>query len=271
MNNLLLDEHPILVLPQLAKCIGLNESIILQQVHYWIKLNEKSKRNFKDNFYWTYNTFEEWAKQFPFWSMPTIKRVFKKLEESDLLLIGSYNKKAYDRTKWYRINYKTLETLYSQHSIKMTQCIVSKRDNGEYQNDTMDSIKMIPTIPETNTEITTETNYIYTLFEHWNNQGIIKHRELTQARKSATNARLAKYSLDELMKAISNYKQVLDSKGYYWTHKWTYEQFMKPSNVERFTDDAEPLSNFKKNAKGINENSPAGGAEAKYDNYNYGY
>ncbi len=36
MNNLLLDEHPLLVMPKLATLIGLNEAIVLQQVHYWL-------------------------------------------------------------------------------------------------------------------------------------------------------------------------------------------------------------------------------------------
>lgn len=257
MNNLLLDEHPILVLPQLATCIGLNESIVLQQIHYWIKQNEKNNRNFKGDHYWTYNTFEEWAKQFPFWSMPTIKRIFKKLEDGDLLLVGYYNKKSYDRTKWYRINYKSLESLYSHHNIKVTQCIVSKRSNGKYQNDTKDNIKMIPTIPETNSETSSETNYIYVLFDYWNEKGIIKHRELTQARKSVTNARLKKYSVAEIKEAISNYKEILDSKSHYFTHKWNYEQFMKPSNLERFTDEGKPFDNFKdKSFKQTNEFVP---------------
>jgi|SRR5690625_4419798 len=249
MNKLLLDEQPILILPQLATIIGLNESIILQQVHYWIKHNESSNRNHKEGHYWVYNTFDEWEKQFPFWSGRTIKRTFKKLEDEKLLIVGHYNKKSYDRTKWYRINYKTLETLASSHSDKMAQCIMTNWHNGKGQNGTMDSDKMTRPIPETNSETNSETNYIYSIFEHWNNQAIIKHREMTQQMKSHTNARLASYSKDELLKAISNYKQVLDSPSHYWTHKWTLTEFMKPNNVSRFVDDADPMKNYLKNDK----------------------
>lgn len=247
MNKLLLDEQPILILPQLATIIGLNESIVLQQVHYWIKHNEASNRNHKEGHYWVYNTFDEWEKQFPFWSGRTIKRTFKKLEDEKLLIVGHYNKKSYDRTKWYRIDYKRLETLASDHSDKMAQCIVTNWHNGKGQNGTMDSDKMTPPIPETNSETTTKTNYIYIIFEHWNKQGIIRHREFTQKRKSAINARLEKYSVDELKEAINNYKYVLDSPKHFWTHKWTLEQFMNPTNIERFTNDARPLEEFIKN------------------------
>lgn len=53
-------------MPTLATIIGLNESIILQQVHYWLKIKEKSKQDYIDGHYWVYNTYEQWQEQFPF-------------------------------------------------------------------------------------------------------------------------------------------------------------------------------------------------------------
>lgn len=35
MSRLLINEPPLIVLPNLAILIGLNEAIVLQQVHYW--------------------------------------------------------------------------------------------------------------------------------------------------------------------------------------------------------------------------------------------
>lgn len=91
--------------------------------------------------------------------------------------------------------------------------------------------------------------YIYSLFDYWNEKEIIKHRKRTQAMESHINARLQEYSVDELKRAIDNYSLVLRSDDYYWTHKWTLQDFMKPSNVIRFVDDADPLNNFKSNKK----------------------
>ena len=65
--------------------------------------------------------------------------------------------------------------------------------------------------------------------------------------QSHINARLQEYSKDELEKAIDNYATVLKSDNYYWTHKWSLQDFMKPNNVTRFTDEANPLDNFKSN------------------------
>ena len=62
MSNLLIDDYPILVLPKLATEIGLNEAIILQQIHYWLK----NSSHYHDNRKWIYNSYPEWQKQFPF-------------------------------------------------------------------------------------------------------------------------------------------------------------------------------------------------------------
>ncbi|MDY7965424.1 DnaD domain-containing protein [Bacillus thuringiensis] len=107
MSNLLIHEEPLIVLPGLAKAIGLNEAIFLQQVHYWLN---KSK-NFYDGYHWVYNTYDEWLKQFPFWSSATLRRIINKLEKKGLLIKGNYNKLKIDQTKWYRIDYDLLERM----------------------------------------------------------------------------------------------------------------------------------------------------------------
>lgn len=76
---LLLDEQPLLVMPQLAKEIGLNEAIILQQIHYWIK-SPKSGVIINDE-KWVYNSVVQWNEQFPFWSANTIRRALNNLRE----------------------------------------------------------------------------------------------------------------------------------------------------------------------------------------------
>ena len=105
MTNLLLNEEPLIILPQLAVKVGLHESIFLQQLHYW--LNRST--NVKDGFKWVYNTVGDWQIQFPFWSVSTIRRIIKKLEESDLIIADNFNNLAIDKTKWYRINYQKLK------------------------------------------------------------------------------------------------------------------------------------------------------------------
>lgn len=44
MSKLLISESPLLVLPSLAETIGLNEAIVLQQIHFWTS-KEKHYKN----------------------------------------------------------------------------------------------------------------------------------------------------------------------------------------------------------------------------------
>jgi len=108
--NLLLDSQPLVVIPELAELIGLNESIVLQQIHYWIQKSE----NEHDGHVWVYNSAEEWAEQFPFWSTDTVRRTLRKLENENFLVTGNYNTDKRDRTKWYRINYEELQNAIGQ-------------------------------------------------------------------------------------------------------------------------------------------------------------
>ena len=93
--------------PELAQLIGLNGAIVLQRIHFWTN----KQKNPKDGRYWVYNTFEQWHEQFPFWSIRTVKRTFSYLEEKRLLLTDNFNKRPFDRTKWYAVNYEQLAML----------------------------------------------------------------------------------------------------------------------------------------------------------------
>lgn len=107
MNQLLIDEYPLLVLPSLAEKIGLSEAIVLQQVHFWIS----KRKHLIDGKYWVYNTYDGWANQFPFWSVITIKRIFLRLEERGLIISDNHNRMKIDRTKWYTIDYGAIRKI----------------------------------------------------------------------------------------------------------------------------------------------------------------
>lgn len=171
--SILFNKQPQILNVELAELIGLNESIVFQQIHYWLEINRKAEKNLRDGRFWTFNTFENWQKgNFSYWSEKTVKRIFKKLEDRNLIITGNYNKKGYDRTKWYTINYEKLESLQNSkkepenlentHKDKMTQwdkniekSLTSlentHKDNlslSSGQNDPMHRDKMTRPIPE---------------------------------------------------------------------------------------------------------------------------
>jgi uncharacterized phage protein (TIGR02220 family) len=105
LSRLLINESPVMIIPSLAAKIGLNEAVVLQQIHYWLGI---SKYTIKGRI-WVYNTYEEWQKQLPFWSVSTIKRSIRSLEMLGLLLSENWNQMKMDKTKWYSIDYEKLQ------------------------------------------------------------------------------------------------------------------------------------------------------------------
>jgi len=106
-SQLLINEPPLQVLPTLAHKIGLNEAIVLQQVHYW--LNPQFNKNLFEGRYWVRNTYEKWQKQFPFLSERTLRRTIMSLEKSGLLI--SYMGGHLKQIKFYTIHYERLNEL----------------------------------------------------------------------------------------------------------------------------------------------------------------
>lgn len=139
MSRLLMDDPPLVVQPALAVAVGLNEAIVLQQIHYWLQHNQKTKRHLIDDVTWCYNSIPEWVEQFPFWSESTIWRTLKKLKQLGLLKDTTNSSDKRDRTLWYTIDYKALDELFSvgvkdassqvdeMQDSNLTRCISSNR------------------------------------------------------------------------------------------------------------------------------------------------
>ena len=147
MSKLLILEPPLQLLPSLAVVIGLNEAIVVQQIHYWLVMKTPDGRKMgqaTDGQRWIRNTAENWQiSNFPFWNVNTVRRVFANLEERNIITSrDDLNKIGYDRTKWYTINYDELKAIYSEWLNAINQ-------NGE-----MELPNMVNTIPETTTETT---------------------------------------------------------------------------------------------------------------------
>jgi len=72
------------------------------------------------------------------------------------------------------------------------------------------------------------------IFQFWNSKRIITHRNFEKMARHI-NAALKLYSLEEIKTAIENYATVLFGVQYYWTHKWTLDQFLSRKNgLDRF-------------------------------------
>ena len=125
MSKLLINEQPLQVIPSLAKAIGLNEAIFLQQLHYFLRISKNSA----DGRSWVYNTIKDWQAEFSFWSLKTVQRTIENLEKMGLILsTDKFNKMKMDKTKWYSIDYEKL----SEISGGNTNPPFSQNDQMEY-------------------------------------------------------------------------------------------------------------------------------------------
>ena len=84
-----------------AKEYGVDESIVLHNILYWLKKNRANKVNFHDGKYWTYNSASAFTELFPFWNERKIARILSSLEKQGAIESGNFNRVSYDRTKWF--------------------------------------------------------------------------------------------------------------------------------------------------------------------------
>jgi len=156
--SLLLREPPLQILPSLAVAIGLNESIVLQQLYYLLQ-GDKNGKILGDGEKYIFNTYEGWQKYFPFFSEPTIKRIFTSLEERGLV-ISCQPEGGISRRKYYRIGEGALSQLTYERLDEQTNSSddeIKVIPSGTDQNDPIDGSNCALPLTETTAKTTTET------------------------------------------------------------------------------------------------------------------
>lgn len=109
MSLLFNKEDILLVNRRLAAIIGLNEAIVLQQIHYWVKKRGGGVEH--QGARWVFNSLERWQEQFPFWSQDTVKRALAALKSKGLVRVEKLSEVGRDRTNYYTIDYKQVALL----------------------------------------------------------------------------------------------------------------------------------------------------------------
>ncbi len=98
----------------LASTYSIEEAILIHHFQHWIRVNRGLNRNFHDGRYWTYQSLDEIAQHFPYWSKNQVVNIIEKLcrgyqresknkkaKHEPILMKGNYNATRYDRTVWY--------------------------------------------------------------------------------------------------------------------------------------------------------------------------
>ena len=106
-NTMLCEGVAIPVSLELAQITGVHESLLLQQVHYWINKSGK----YIDGKYWIYNSYNDWHKQLKCLSCNQIRRAFESLEKKGLIISKKMKSSRFNHTKWYTIDYDKVKAI----------------------------------------------------------------------------------------------------------------------------------------------------------------
>ena len=229
MSRLLIDEPPLQVLPSLARELGLNEAIMLQQMHYWLI---KSSHEF-EGVKWFYKTLEDWQTEFPFWSTMTIRRTLTNLEKQKVIRIGNFNKKKFDKTKWYTIEYQCV----NRRCVQYEQTMCSNRTDG--------CVLFEQTYTREYTETTTENNgskekplkVVWTEETKYIIDYLNKRTGKKYSVKTKKTAQLVHKLLDNGF-TVEDFERVIDIKCKQWLNNEKMNQYLRPRTLfsEKFED-----------------------------------
>ena len=86
---------------ELAIQYGVHEAILIAHFQYWINKNKKLGINIKDGRTWTYQTREDIAAHFPYFTCKQVRTITDNLVKKGVLIKGKYNQKGFDKTIWY--------------------------------------------------------------------------------------------------------------------------------------------------------------------------
>ncbi|URM32322.1 conserved phage C-terminal domain-containing protein [Cytobacillus firmus] len=219
MSKFLVGERPIILIPSLAVKLGMKEAIVLQHVHYWLSVSS----NEKDGRKWVYNTYEEWKKQLPFWSLSTIKRTISILEEKGYLLSDNFNAHNWDQTKWYSIDYEKLKEIEGE----LKGPIQMKCSDYSHQEEE-------------------ETDIPYaSIIQYLNEKTDSGYRESSRKSRSLISAWW------EQGFTLKDFQKVIDLKAAEWKRDPQYSRYLRPETL--FGSKFEAYLNQKPQAKQLRE------------------
>lgn len=96
-----------------AEQIGIVPALLLGFFHYWVHNNSMYRKDetYKEGKYWTYCSVAYIQERYPYLTVKQVNGGINKLISEELIETGNFNKKPYDRTKWYTLTVKGMELM----------------------------------------------------------------------------------------------------------------------------------------------------------------
>lgn len=232
MYSLLISEPPLQVLPTLAVKIGLNGALFLQQLHYWILRSD----NVRENTVWVYKSLDEWIEDdFPFMSKSTLKRTISDLKKADLIITKTFNKMKIDKTNWYTINYKKIESMSLPRG-QNEPSIGSKWTYAEGQNEPTNNQRIHREYiysPDTSNDDSSEEKpkQVVMTDEHKIIIDYLNQKAGTRYEYNSTKTITLLNTLFRKGYSVEDIKKVIDIKCKEWLPKETMRMYLRPRTL----------------------------------------
>lgn len=114
------DDPYVALSKHLLHAFGPVDALILQVIHGWCRYNsiqpEKANTHLHDDMWWMYMKQKEWAALLKV-DPKTVGSYMNRLSGQNVVLVGNFNKRKGDRTKWYTLNYGAVQVELSKHSL----------------------------------------------------------------------------------------------------------------------------------------------------------
>ncbi|MFC7686246.1 conserved phage C-terminal domain-containing protein [Ureibacillus sp. GCM10028918] len=219
----IIDEPFLLIVPpSLAVKIGLNEAIVLNQLHY--RLSQSPLKS--GGFTWYHHTYTKWQNQFPFWSERTIVRIFLSLENQGIIVSSQHhNAMKINKTKWYRIDY---DVLHAVLGCQIDNTIVPDFQEPTTKVVTTDAQHLAPSdLKELIKEEVKEkhVDFVFEVVNYLNKKTNKEFRASNKATKRLINGRLSEgYTLKD-------FQTVIDRKVHHWLTNPEMKPYLRPSTL----------------------------------------
>ena len=199
---------------------GIEGSIIIEQLYWWLHKNACEQDMIKDGRVWCYFSARGLSKYIPYMNSQKLRRELKKLEELEVVMVGNYNKSPINQTLWYSFTDKFLsELIDANYDVSDFSKMKNAIFKNEKCNKTIINNNLIEDNKKEDKSVSNDTPKVDSLFEtFWEKYGYKKSKKPT----ISAWRKLNKEQKEAAIKGIEIYKEDCRRNQRQMKHPSTY-------------------------------------------------
>lgn len=89
---------------EVAKKLGVNAALILNNIEYWCSVNKSKNHNFYEGKYWVDMTIKSLELDFPYIGRSSIASALRLLENKKIIEVKNFNNNHLNKTRFFTIS-----------------------------------------------------------------------------------------------------------------------------------------------------------------------